>query len=106
MTELNNFFKFINVIAPRTATLLNKSKIANAISLKDSVIDNFLTILSLLYQIELLKPYSENIGKQFVKSPKHMIDTGVACHLLRINDKNSLMQSNYKGQIFDFFRVT
>ena len=79
--EINNFFKFINVIAPRTATLLNKSKIANAISLKDSVIDNFLTILSLLYQIELLKPYSENIGKQFVKSPKlHMIDTGVACH--------------------------
>ncbi len=105
--EINNFFKFINVIAPRTATLLNKSKIANAISLKDSVVDNFLTILALLYQIELLKPYSENIGKQFVKSPKlHMIDTGVTCHLLRINTKSALMQSNYKGQIFETFIFT
>lgn len=102
--EINNFFKFINVLAPRTATLLNKSKIANAISLQDSVVDNFMTIMTLLYQVELLKPYSENIGKQFVKSPKlHMLDTGIACHLLRIKDIKTLESSHYKGQLFETF---
>jgi len=102
--EINNFFKFFNVIAPRTATLLNKSKIAKATALKDSMVDNFLTILAQLYQVELLRPYSENIGKQFVKSPKlHMIDTGIACHMLRIKNAKTLDESHYKGQIYETF---
>jgi len=102
--EINNFFKFFNVIAPRTATLLNKSKIAKATTLKDSMVDNFLTILAQLYQVELLRPYSENIGKQFVKSPKlHMIDTGIACHMLRIKNAKTLEESHYKGQIYETF---
>jgi len=102
--EINNFFKFFNVIAPRTATLLNKSKIAKATALKDSMVDNFLTILAQLYQVELVRPYSENIGKQFVKSPKlHMIDTGIACHMLRIKNPKTLEKSHYKGQIYESF---
>jgi len=102
--EINNFFKFFNVIAPRTATLLNKSKIAKATALKDSMVDNFLTILAQLYQVELVRPYSENIGKQFVKSPKlQMIDTGIACHLLRIKNSKTLDESHYKGQIYESF---
>ena len=102
--EINNFFKFFNVIAPRTATLLNKSKIAKATTLKDSMVDNFLTILAQLYQVELVRPYSENIGKQFVKSPKlHMIDTGIACHMLRIKNSKTLNESHYKGQIYETF---
>ena len=102
--EINNFFKFFNVIAPRTATLLNKSKIAKATTLKDAMVDNFLTILSQLYQIELLRPYAENIGKQFVKSPKlFMMDTGIACHMLRIKNEKDLDASHYKGQIYETF---
>jgi predicted AAA+ superfamily ATPase len=102
--EINNFFKFFNVIAPRTATLLNKAKIAKTVALKDAMVDNFLTILAQLYQVELLRPYSENIGKQFVKSPKlHMLDTGIACHLLRVKNSKTLEESNYKGQIYETF---
>ena len=102
--EINNFFKFFNVIAPRTGTLLNKSKIAKATMLKDSMVDNFLTILAQLYQVELLRPYSENIGKQFVKSPKlHMMDTGIVCHLLRIKNSKALEESDYKGQVYETF---
>ncbi len=102
--EINNFFKFFNVIAPRTATLLNKSKIAKTVALKDAMVENFLTILAQLYQVELLRPYSANIGKQFVKSPKlHMLDTGIACHLLRVKNSKTLEESNYKGQIYETF---
>lgn len=102
--EINNFFKFINVIAPRSATLLNKAKIANSASLKSTTVDNYLTILALLYQVELIRPYSENIGKRFVKTPKlHLMDTGVLCHLLRIKNKQELENSHYKGQVFETF---
>lgn len=102
--EINNFFKFFNVIAPRTASLLNKSKIAKDVGIKDVMVDNFLTILTQLYQVELLRPYSENIGKQFVKSPKlHMLDTGIACHMLRIKNAKALETSHYKGQIYETF---
>ena len=102
--EINNFFKFFNVIAPRTATLLNKSKLAKESALKNSMIDNFLTILTQLYQVELVRPYFANIGKQFVKSPKlFMIDTGIACHMLRIKDAKTLEASLYKNQIYETF---
>ena len=102
--EINNFFKFINVLAPRSATLLNKAKIANSASLKANTVDSFITLLAQLYQIELIKPYSENIGKRFVKTPKmHLMDTGVLCHLLRIKNKTELDNSHYKGQVFETF---
>lgn len=105
--EINNFFKFFNVIAPRTASLLNKSNIAKSVTLKNAMVDNFLTILTQLYQIELLRPYSENIGKQFVKSPKlHMLDTGIVCHLLRIKNSQTLEESHYKGQVYETFVFT
>lgn len=102
--DIDSFIKFVNVLASRSGTLLNKSNLSNAIGIKDITTENYLSIISRIYQVTVLKPYFVNIGKQFVKSPKVFFnDTGVLCSLLKINSKEQLLSSNYSGQIFETY---
>ena len=102
--DLDSFIKFVNVLASRSGTILNKSSLSNDIGIKDITTENYLSIMSRIYQATLLKPYFVNIGKQFVKSPKVFFnDTGVLCSLLRINSKEQLISSPYSGQIFETY---
>jgi len=102
--DIDSFIKFVNVLATRSATTLNKSSLSNDIGIKDITTDNYISIISRIYQATLLKPYFVNIGKQFVKSPKLFFnDTGVLCSLLKINTKEQLLSSPYSGQIFETY---
>ena len=102
--DIDSFIKFVNILASRSGTILNKSSLSNDIGIKDITTDNYLSIISRIYQATLLKPYFVNIGKQFVKSPKVFFnDTGVLCSLLRINKKEQLLSSPYSGQIFETY---
>lgn len=102
--DIDSFIKFVNILATRSGTILNKSSLSNDIGIKDITTENYLSIISRIYQATLLKPYFINIGKQFVKSPKLFFnDTGVLCSLLRINSKEQLLNSNYSGQIFETY---
>ncbi len=102
--DIESFIKFINVLATRSGTILNKSSLSNDIGIKDITTENYLSITSRIYQATLLKPYFVNISKQFVKSPKVFFnDTGVLCSLLKINSKEKLLSSTYSGQIFETY---
>ena len=102
--DLDSFIKFVHVLASRSGTILNKSSLSNDIGIKDITTENYLSIISRIYQATLLKPYFVNIGKQFVKSPKVFFnDTGVLCSLLRINSKEQLLSSPYSGQVFETY---
>jgi len=102
--DIDSFIKFVNVLASRSGTILNKSSLSNDIGIKDITIDKYISIISRIYQATLLKPYFVNIGKQFIKSPKVFFnDTGVLCSLLKINSKEQLLSSNYSGQIFETY---
>jgi uncharacterized protein len=102
--DLDSFIKFVNVLASRSGTILNKSSLSSDIGIKDITTDNYISIISRIYQVTLLKPYFVNIGKQFIKSPKIFFnDTGVLCSLLKINSKAQLLNSAYSGQIFETY---
>lgn len=102
--EIDNFIRFFNVLAPRSANILNKSNIANDTKLNASTIDNYLSLLEKVYQIHLLKPYYENIGKTFIKSPKvYLTDSGISSHILGIRDEKDLESSRYKGDVYETF---
>ena len=54
--------------------------------------------------MHLLKPYFENIGKIFIKSPKvYFTDSGMACHVLNIRSEEDLKNSRYKGGLYETF---
>ena len=102
--DIDSFIKFVNILATRSGTILNKSSLSNDIGIKDITTDNYLSIINRIYQATLLRPYFINIGKTFVKSPKVFFnDTGVLCSLLRINSKKQLLNSPYSGQVFETY---
>ncbi|NCB12784.1 MAG: ATP-binding protein [Erysipelotrichia bacterium] len=102
--DIDSFIKFVNILATRSGTILNKSSLSNDIGIKDITTENYLSIINRIYQVTLLKPYFINIGKTFVKSAKVFFnDTGVLCSLLRINSKEQLLNSPYSGQIFETY---
>jgi len=102
--DIDSFIKFVSIIATRSATILNRSIISNEVGIKDITTENYLFIMSRIYQITLLKPYYANIKKQFVKSPKLFFnDTGVLCSLLKINSKEKFLASSYSGAIFETY---
>lgn len=58
----------------------------------------------MIYQISLLNPYSSNISKRFIKSPKmFMTDSGLFCHLLGIHSADELKTSRHKGDVVETF---
>ena len=104
LRDLDGFIRFFNILAPRTANILNKSDIANDTKLNSITVDNYISLLEKVYQAHLLKPYFENIGKTFIKSPKvYLTDSGMSCHVLNIRDEEDLKNSRYKGSIYETF---
>ncbi len=104
LRDLDSYFRFLNVIASRSATLLNKSDLAKEVGVRIETLDNYLTILHQTFQMHSIRPYYENMGKQFVKAPKtFMADTGVLCYFLDIQSAQALSASRYKGQIIETF---
>lgn len=104
LRDISAFIRFFNIIAPRSCGLLNKSDLASDASLSEPTINNYLSMLEMIYQISLLQPYSSNISKRFIKSPKlFMTDSGLFCHLLGIRSVDELINSSYKGDVIETF---
>jgi predicted AAA+ superfamily ATPase len=104
LRDISAFIRFYNIIAPRSCGLLNKSSLANEANLSEATISNYLSMLEMIYQISLLKPYSSNVSKRFIKSPKlFMTDSGIYCHLLDIHSHEELIKSAHKGNIIETF---
>ena len=104
LRDLSAFIRFYNIIAPRSCGLVNKSDLAAVAGLSEPTVNNYLSMLEMIYQIKLLKPFSANIAKRFIKSPKlYMTDSGLFCHLLDIRSGDDLLNSRHKGEVVETF---
>jgi predicted AAA+ superfamily ATPase len=102
--DMDSFFRLINILAPRSTALLNKTKLSKEVGVRAETIENYLVILEQTYQITLLRPFYENIGKQFVKSPKIFLnDTGVMSYFLGLYRTDAFEASPYKGELVETF---
>lgn len=104
LRNLDKFIKMYNILAPRSGNILIKSDIARDATIDIKTLDNYLSLLEIVYQIFILKPYSTNIGKRVVKAGKvFFTDSGVLSHLLGISTNKELLNSPYKGSLFETF---
>jgi predicted AAA+ superfamily ATPase len=104
LRDISAFIRFYNIIAPRSCGLVNKSDLAIDANLSEATVNNYLSMLEMIYQIKLVQPYSANISKRFIKAPKlFMTDSGLFSHLLDIHTVDELNNSIYKGDIVETF---
>ncbi|NCO60374.1 MAG: hypothetical protein COZ70_04075 [Deltaproteobacteria bacterium CG_4_8_14_3_um_filter_51_11] len=63
----------------------------------NSSLSRYLNLFKAIFLIQTLPAWSGNFGKRLVKTPKlFLVDTGVACHLLGIEDSAAL-KSHHNG---------
>jgi hypothetical protein len=100
--DLPAFMRFVRMCAARTGQLLNLSSIANDLGLSHSTVRAWLGILEATYVVFLLQPHCRNFGKRLVKTPKlYFHDSGLACHLLGIDDPRQLNLRAERGALFE-----
>lgn len=105
--NLSTFRKFIQVCAVNSGKLLSMESIARSVGVSAPTIKSWLSILEKSFIIHFLEPDTNNLGKSLVKTPKlYFVDSGLLCHLLRLETKEELLLSRHKGAVVETFAVS
>lgn len=82
--KLSTLPNLLRILANRAGGLVNDADIARDAGLNAVTSRNYKTLLKMLFLTFELAPWSRNIGKRLVKSPKgYMSDTLLLCHLMQ-----------------------
>ena len=101
------FYNFMVACAARTAQLVNFSDLAATADIDQKTAKAWLSILQASGIVHVLQPFSANISKRVVKTPKlYFLDTGLVCHLARWTSPEALRHGAQAGHIFETFVVS
>lgn len=93
--------QFISVVASRTSQLVNYSDIADECSISEVTAKKWLSLLVTSGLVYLLKPYSVNVEKRIVKTPKlYFMDTGLAAYLTKWTNPEVMQNGAMSGAFF------
>lgn len=101
------FTKFMVAAAASTGQLLNLSSLARDVGISQPTAERWLSILVASNIVYLLQPYSNNITKRAIKTPKlYFLDTGLAAYLIKWNTPDVLKNGAMAGAFFESFVVS
>lgn len=104
--DLGQFQVFVKMCASRVGQLLNLSALALDCGITHNTAKAWIAVLEASGIVYLLRPYYRNYGKRLVKTPKlYFIDSGLACRLLGIQDREQLFLHPNRGNLFESFIV-
>lgn len=101
------FTQFMTALASRTGELLNAASLARDVGVDSKTVKRWLSILQASNIIYLLQPFSLNINKRIVKTPKvYFTDTGLVCYLCRWLTPETLANGAMAGSVYETFIVS
>lgn len=101
------FTKFMIATAASTGQLLNTASLARDVGISQPTAKRWLSILVASNIVYLLQPYSNNITKRAVKTPKlYFLDTGLAAYLTKWTTPNVLKNGAMAGAFFETFVIS
>jgi predicted AAA+ superfamily ATPase len=101
------FMQFITVAASRTGQMLNYRGMAKDVQISEPTAKKWLSILVTSGLVYLLPPFSMNVEKRVVKTPKlYFLDTGLAEYLTRWTSPDVLRQGAAAGFFFETFIIS
>ncbi len=100
------FLRFMTVAASQIGQLLNLASLARDVGISQSTAERWMSILVTSNIVYLLKPYSNNITKRMVKTPKlYFLDTGLAAYLTKWITPDVLKNGAMAGAFFENFVI-
>lgn len=100
------FRDFVRAAACRAGQMLNVHDIAQDVGVSDDTAKRWLQVLEKSDVIFFLRPYSNNLLKRTVKTPKmYFFDTGLVAYLTRYSSAEILANGAINGAILENFVV-
>ena len=100
------FLRFITAVAARCGQMVNVAEIARDADINQTQAKDWLGILETLGIVFYLHPYSNNLLKRLVKTPKlYFYDTGLVCYLTKWSSAETLESGAMNGAILENYVV-
>ena len=110
LSEIGDTVKFTNfmiAVAASTGQLVNVASLARDVGISAPTAERWLSILVASNIVYLLQPYSNNVMKRAIKTPKlYFLDTGLAAYLTKWNSPEVLKTGAMAGAFFESFVVS
>lgn len=101
------FLQFVTVVASRTSQLVNYGDIARECGISEVTAKKWLSLLVTSGIVYLLTPYSSNVEKRVVKTPKlYFMDTGLAAYLTKWTSPEVMQSGAMAGAFFETYVVS
>lgn len=101
------FAKFITAVAARASQLVNYKAMADDADIDQTTAKAWLQILETLGIIFLLYPYSNNVLKRTIKTPKlYFYDTGLVCYLTKWSSPEVAESGAISAALLENFTVS
>lgn len=98
--------RFWTMLAHYHAQVWNGAELARAFGIAESTVKRYLDLLANTFMVRVLPPWSENIGKRVVKTPKvYIADTGLLHVLLDLPSARALEVHPKVGASFEGFAL-
>lgn len=107
VADESRFLQFITIVAARTSQLVNYGDMAKECGISEVTAKKWLSLLVTSGIVYLLQPYSANVEKRVVKTPKlYFMDTGLAAYLTRWTNPEVMQSGAMSGAFFETYVVS
>ena len=102
--RLSVMHRLLGLVAARTASLLNYSELSRSLGVPQSTLKRYFTLLEGTFLVKTLLPWSANLSKRIVKSPKVFLnDTGLVTALLDLDSAKLTADPTLTGRVLETF---
>ncbi|MBN1482078.1 ATP-binding protein [candidate division KSB1 bacterium] len=96
--------RLLELLATRLTCLLNFADLSRAMQIPQTSLKRYLTLFENTFLIQRLPPWSGNLGKRLVKTPKvFFVDSGLVSYLLGIDTRLLDPQNKHLGPLLENF---
>ncbi len=101
---LNQFPLLLRLIASRATAALNIADLSRASGISNVTLHRYLSLLQSIFLIQLIQPWSGNLGSRLVKAPKVLLtDTGVLSFLNGLSEERLQASPTFAGALVENF---
>jgi predicted AAA+ superfamily ATPase len=96
--------RLLSVVATRAGGLLNFADLSRTLALPQTTLKRYFALLEATFLVQLLRPWSSNLGQRVIQTPKvYLDDTGLLAHLLGLTVERLKMDGTLAGGVLENF---
>jgi hypothetical protein len=104
LTSLPNL---LSLLAARSGSLLNFAELSNSSNIPQTTLKRYMVLLETTFLVQQIPPWSGNLSKRLVKTPKiYLTDTGLMTYLLGADEKRMKTDGSLLGRAMETFVLT